>query len=133
MPQLEQIRLLLLKAAQDEYVLDAFLNDAQAPVEIIGFHAQQAVEKLLKAVILAADGTFPTSHRIAELFDLARELGASLPDNLDELRFLTPFAVEFRYDVMPEEPEEPLDAQRVRQLIRELRTWTESFTTRISS
>ena len=118
---------MLLKAAQDEYVLDALLDDPGAPAELLGFHAQQAAEKILKAILVAAGGVVPMSHRIEELFDLARDSGASLPDDLDELRFLTPFAVEFRYDVMPEEPEEPFDIKRARVQIRELRKWAESF------
>jgi hypothetical protein len=48
---LKQSRLLLCKAGQDEYVLDAFLADPACPVEVYGFHAQQAVEKLLKAIL----------------------------------------------------------------------------------
>jgi HEPN domain-containing protein len=43
--------LLLRKAKQDQYVINRFLGDASAPDEIIGFHAQQAVEKLIKAVL----------------------------------------------------------------------------------
>ncbi|MBI5528368.1 MAG: HEPN domain-containing protein [Deltaproteobacteria bacterium] len=133
MPPREQIRLLMLKAAQDEYVLDALLNDPRAPVEVFGFHAQQAAEKMLKAIIVAAGGTFPMSHRIAELLDLAKDLRARLPDSFEELRHLTPFAVEFRYDVMPEESEEPLDVRRVRQLLRDLRAWAEKSASGVST
>ena len=41
----------LVKAAQDEYVLDKLVADESAPQVIFGFHAQQAVEKLLKAAL----------------------------------------------------------------------------------
>lgn len=126
MPPSQQAQLLMLKAAQDEYVLDALLDDPQAPVEVLGFHAQQAAEKLLKAIITAAGGTFPMSHRIAELLDIIKDLGLRLPDSFEDLRHLTPFAVEFRYDVIPSEPEEPLDIRRIRQLLRDLRAWAEA-------
>jgi len=42
---LKSVELMLDKAAQDEYVLDKLLADDDAPVEIFGFHAQQAAEK----------------------------------------------------------------------------------------
>jgi HEPN domain-containing protein len=43
--------LLLRKAAQDEALLGEVLTSDQVSDEIIGFHCQQAVEKLLKALL----------------------------------------------------------------------------------
>ena len=40
----KQIELLLAKVAQDEYVLDRFLTDSDAPIEVFGFHAQQVAD-----------------------------------------------------------------------------------------
>ena len=40
--------ILLRKAAQDEFVLTVLVPLPESPDEAIGFHAQQAVEKLLK-------------------------------------------------------------------------------------
>ncbi len=127
MIQKKQIELLFLKAAQDEYILDKTLDDPEAPLEIIGFHAQQAAEKLLKAILVAGWTTYPQSHRIAELIDLIKAQGVKLPEKFEELRYLTPFAVEFRYDVLPEEPEMELDREQVRGLIKELKSWAEDF------
>lgn len=45
--------LLLRKAEQDFYVLEKLVADARAPVEVFGFHAQQATEKILKAWLAA--------------------------------------------------------------------------------
>jgi len=127
MPHHKQISLLLTKAAQDEYVLDKLMDDTQAPVEIFGFHAQQAAEKLLKAILAASGTTYPHTHRLVELIDLARSQGINLPDEFEELRYLTPFAVEFRYDVLPDEIEAPIDKSKVLELINNLRSWAESF------
>jgi len=123
----EQVELLLRKSAQDEYILDKFLSDDDAPVEIYGFHAQQATEKLLKAILAAIGTIYPQTHRLAELMDLIRSQGQDFPEAFEELRYLTPFAVEFRYDVFPEEPEAPLDKSKVYHMIKELRSWVESF------
>jgi len=122
----KQVQLLLAKATQDQYVLDKLLDDPAAPEEVFGFHAQQAAEKLLKALLAGREIEFPLTHRIQELMDLAADNGIGLPEALDEIRYLTPFAVEFRYDVIPEEPEAPLNKSDIRNRIRDLRAWVES-------
>ena len=47
----ETARRLLARARDDEYVLASVAGDVNAPVRPLGFHAQQAVEKALKAVL----------------------------------------------------------------------------------
>lgn len=47
----DEARRLLAKAAEDEYVVDRLLDDNNAPDSMVGFHAQQAAEKLLKATL----------------------------------------------------------------------------------
>lgn len=126
MPRPDHIRLLLKKASQDEYVLDKMTDDGQAPIEIFGFHAQQAAEKMLKAVLAQAKVEYPRTHRLAELIDLAKDNGIDLPDKLEDVRLLTPFAVEFRYDVFPGASDEGLDKKHVREQLRQLRCWVES-------
>jgi len=122
-----QIDLFLAKAAQDEYILEKTINDPQASTEIFGFHAQQAAEKLLKAILLKSGSSYPETHRLAELLRLIRKKGVSLPEKFDGLKNLTPFAVEFRYDDLPSEEEESIDREPIFNLIKELRQWTESF------
>ncbi len=126
MKWLEHANLLLRKATQDEYLLDRMLDDPRAPVELFGFHAQQAVEKLLKALLASLRVNYPRTHRLTELVDVAVAAGLRLPEELDELRCLTPFAVEFRYDALPEEPEAPLDKAVTRQRIGQLRALVEA-------
>ncbi len=123
MPRRKHIETLLAKAAQDQYVLDRLLPDDRAPVEVFGFHAQQAAEKLLKAVLVASGSQYPRTHRLTELIDLLRAGGVQVPSEFDDLRDLTPFAVEFRYDITPEEDETPLDKDAVHQALLELRIW----------
>ena len=43
----EHARGLLAKANEDLYVLERLVDDADSPDAVIGFHAQQAVEKSL--------------------------------------------------------------------------------------
>lgn len=65
---------------------------------IVGFHAQQAVEKSIKAVLAARNVDFPFIHDIGGLAELCDEVGASLPDELDGVDRLTPYAAALRYD-----------------------------------
>jgi HEPN domain-containing protein len=68
-------------------------------MEVFGFHAQQSVEKLFKAVLCHAHIQYPRTHQLTALLDLAHDNDIELPAEFEELRCLTPFAVEFRYDV----------------------------------
>jgi len=124
----KQIEILLAKAEQDEYILDKLLDDPNAPLEVFGFHAQPAAEKMLKAALVARDVDYPPTHRLKDLLKLIQAQGIELPEISAFLRQLTPFAVEYRYDLLPLELEEPLDKKKVRHALRELRAWVESLT-----
>jgi hypothetical protein len=58
--------------------------------------------------------------------DLLTDSGHPLPQQYDDLDFLTPFAVEFRYDLFASETDAPLDRQAARGLLNELRIWVEA-------
>jgi len=47
----EQAHLLLRMAQQDLYIMEAHVADMKLIDEMWGFHAQQAVEKMLKAML----------------------------------------------------------------------------------
>ena len=121
----KQIELLMQKAGEDEYLLDKIGNDPKASTEIFGFHAQQAAEKMLKALLLKLGATFAQTHRIADLIDLMETHGARLPEALQGIRSLTPYAVIFRYEALPEESQAPVDRKEIRRLIRQLKNWIE--------
>ena len=54
------------------------------------FHAQQAIEKSLKAVLFAIEIEFGRTHDLIKLAQLARSKGVSLPIPDGELRKLNP-------------------------------------------
>ena len=66
-------------------------------LETLSFHAQQAVEKSIKAVLLAKGIVFPYTHSISALITLVKESGIPWPGELDEAAGLTEYAVETRY------------------------------------
>lgn len=64
------------------------------------FHAQQAVEKALKAVLRRHDQIVPKTHSLAKLLYDVHELGLSLSD--DDILFLDQFYTPTRYpDTLP--------------------------------
>ena len=64
MTRSDQARLLQRKAAQDLAVLDRLLDDAAIDDETLGYHAQQAAEKLIKALLALHGHDYPRSHNI---------------------------------------------------------------------
>lgn len=89
--------LLLQAARQDEKAVAALCNSPDIGDAIIGFHAQQAVEKAIKAVLSSAGVIFRRTHDIAELLDLLSDEGLPPPPEADTLDELNPYAVEARY------------------------------------
>jgi hypothetical protein len=81
--------LLLAKAAGDEAALEALGRATAVPDEIFGFHAQQAVEKLLKGALAALDREYARTHDLGYLATLLEDVGHRLPDRLVALDELT--------------------------------------------
>lgn len=127
MEQPEKARLLLEKAKDDEILLEEIISNERIRNEIIGFHAQQASEKLLKALLMAKNIPYRRTHDLTELIDLLTDNGIRVPEDLMEIRTLSPFAVDYRYDYIPEEKEEPFNRKRALELVRMIRNWVEKI------
>jgi HEPN domain-containing protein len=124
MKRREQALLLLRKAAQDEALLDQVLTSGDVSDEIIGFHCQQAAEKILKALLSDVGVRFRKTHDIGALMALAAEAGHSLPRRFEDLDALTPFGAIYRYDDY--DAPVSLDRNAARGSLRQLRLWVES-------
>jgi hypothetical protein len=101
MTRSDQARLLQSKATQDLAVLDKLLDDPAIDDETLGYHDQQAAEKLIKALLALNEHDYPRSHNIGLLLDLLASHGIPLPERMDALQALTPFGTVFRYDDLP--------------------------------
>ena len=66
-------------------------------LEHLCFHAQQATEKALKAVLVARGVVPPKTHDIAALVEQVAQNGTVLPGELMPITELTAFAVLSRY------------------------------------
>jgi HEPN domain-containing protein len=114
------------KSLEDEVLLDEVLASARVRDNVIGFHCQQAAEKLPKALLSHLMVRFRRTHDLRELMDLLTDSGHALPLALMDLDILTPYAVEFRYEFLAQEQETPLDHQGARELLHKLRAWVEN-------
>jgi hypothetical protein len=88
-----QVQMLFIKSAEDEDTLSLGVKDA-----IFEFHLQQAIEKLLKALIAAHGEKFPFTHDLQLLIDQLERLGERLPVFEIPLPEFTKFGVLVRYD-----------------------------------
>jgi len=76
---------LLAMAKKDIQALHGMLNNKIFADEIFGFHAQQAVEKCLKAWIAALDVEFPLTHDISLLLATLEDHQQPVSDFWDKL------------------------------------------------
>jgi HEPN domain-containing protein len=116
--------LLLSKARTDKLVLDKLADDSEIADDAIGFHAQQAVEKLLKAVLANRQVEYPRVHDIDRLVDLLETHDGSLPPQARQLDELTPWATQLRYDELLDM--ERLDRQAAQQLVDAVLKWADA-------
>lgn len=88
--------------------------------DIVAFHAQQAVEKYLKALLTRHQIEFPKTHEIRRLLELLGPVEQGLAEALQDAKWLEPFGVEIRYP--SDRPETlPGDELRARQLAQTVR------------
>jgi HEPN domain-containing protein len=123
----EQAERLRRKAAGDEEAVAAMLCASSVPDEVIGFHAQQAVEKLLKSLLSHRHVAFRRTHDLTELLDLLTADGVEIPAEIAEVRQLGPYAAEFRYEDVSDEAMEPFDRRRVAEWVKRTRQWSNSL------
>lgn len=119
----DHARLLLAKADDDAYVVNRLVADPVAPEWVIGFHAQQAVEKALKAVLVRHGIEFPRTHNIAMLVELLRRGSLPIPPDAEDLPLLTPFGVTQRYDDVASDGESALDRSWAAAVVARTLTW----------
>ena len=91
---------LLRKARQDELALEKLLDDCDIEDDLLGFHAQQAAEKMLKALLATRGVDYPKTHNLRVLIELLAEDDITLPAELAEIDRLTQFGTTFRYDTI---------------------------------
>lgn len=102
----------IAKAEEDLAAAERLLSLDDSLAAVACFHSQQAVEKLLKALLVFAGVPFARTHDVIQLVQmLPRDLAPSIP--LADLAPLNRYAVEARYPI----GEEPLTGDEARAAI----------------
>ena len=88
---------LLAAAKRDSLAFDLLAAQPEAPLEVMFFLAQQAIEKTIKAVLAYRKLTYRKTHDLVELSAVLGDdsLQLVLPEDL--MIRLGPYAVEMRY------------------------------------
>ena len=115
----------LRKADRDLKVARRELESENPVTEAVCFHAQQAVEKYLKAFLVYHNRPFRKTHDIAELLHLCIKVDKSFEKFMNEkVVKLTVYSVDTRYpgaldyEPTPEEAREAVEiAERVRDFV----------------
>lgn len=126
MSDLEHARLMLSAARKDLRALEGMEDQERFADEIFGFHAQQAVEKTLKAWASFAGIVYPKIHDLQELFALLGDRGQTAPERFLTLADLTDYAVQFRYEAFEDSGNE-LERLEVLGQVRELVEYVEGL------
>ena len=96
-----------------------WFGNAKNPVpDNVCFCAQQCIEKYLKAFLVLHRIHFAKIHDLLALLDFAVDIDTELEILRDDLNFLSPFAVEFRYPGENATVEESKDAVKVMRRVR---------------
>lgn len=117
--------LLLRKARSHRIVLDHVGLDPTFADMIVGFHAQQAIEKLIKAVLCHNQITYPHVNDLDRLLHLLETEQITQPPGAQQLESLTPWATYLRY----EDPPEPtsLDRPATITLVDDVAAWASAL------
>lgn len=91
-------RVLTDKAESDLSAAKLLISHASINDEVFGFHLQQTVEKLAKAVLAWHKVEYPFTHDVAKLMDMLDKNRLTIPTRFDNLGRLTPFAEDLRYE-----------------------------------
>jgi HEPN domain-containing protein len=115
----------LAMAKKDHQALTHMLDAESFSEEIFGFHAQQAIEKTLKAWIAGRGLEYPKSHDVSALVMILEDQGEDL-SKFSNLEDYTIFAVQYRYEAY-DESEERLDRREVIAVTGSLLTHVEGI------
>jgi HEPN domain-containing protein len=117
----EVARALLARARDDAEAVRATLAIGEVTDAIVAFHAQQAVEKSLKAVLADNGVEFPFTHDLEGLMELCGSHAIEVPQLLvDSAGQLSPYAVHLRYGA---DPPSLVDRQTAQDLAQTAVTW----------
>lgn len=115
----EQAAVLFQAGRRDLLSLQLLLESGRAPHESLGFHAQQACEKFIKAVAVLHGIVFERTHDLIVLHEILSLRQIAVPAEVQTLRALNSYAVQFRYEGCPIELVAGPECLRVARMLEE--------------
>ena len=116
-PKLDEVASWLRKARQDLEAAAWLLESPHALYGAVGFHCQQAAEKVLKAYLTWQEQSFEKTHSLVALVAICLRFSNDFDELRDAATSLNPFAVITRYPgdlpgISAQEAREALDQAR---------------------
>jgi HEPN domain-containing protein len=121
----ELAALLARKATEDAVALREFAANSEIADTVLGFHAQQAIEKWLKAVLAHQAVDFEYTHDLRHLIALVEDAGVNFPFDTPAVVRLTEYAVPLRYDELLDAA--LLDREVAVKLVAEVGDWADKL------
>ena len=121
--QIEVAGLLVRRAQSDLRACHRLADDPEMDDDVVGFHAQQAVEKSVKAALVLHGIDFPKTHDLDFLLARAEGRGLLIPKQIEDAEWLTPWAAQLRYD----EAAAPLDRRAAIEAATSAVDWARSL------
>jgi HEPN domain-containing protein len=103
--QIEVAGLLLRRAESELRACRLLAGDPEMEDDVVGFDAQQAIEKAITVALVLRGIDFPKTHDLDFLLARADGHGLEVPGEIEDAEWLTPWAAQLRYD----EAAPPLD------------------------
>jgi HEPN domain-containing protein len=117
---LEEAQRFIRIADRDITAFKVLKNVPATHIATVCFHAQQAVEKSIKAVLILHGVELRRTHNLRQLVSMLSDINITPPVSSDELQKLNPYAVTFRYD---DREIELLSRDDAENLVDTIRRW----------
>lgn len=114
----ELVRQRLDKAEKDFGLAKHLVLENKPYFETSCFHAQQAAEKYLKALLVWHQVEFPKTHDLDEILDLVATIDSPLAELLRDVIALTPYGVEFVIQGISQTRSQKMPRQRLNWPVR---------------
>ncbi len=116
----EIVKQWILKAENDLNVIEHEVKVSDPTTDMICFHAQQCVEKYLKAFLIANQINYQHTHNIGTILKPCKDINPNFSQLTDSL-ILTNYAVDLRYadDFYIPEIEEAKEAHQIALKVKE--------------
>jgi len=118
-PANDEAKMMLELAERDYKTYRLLKNSPEIHIASALFHAQQCVEKLMKAVLVSQGIIFRKTHNLVELSDLLMDNGVQPPMESSTLDKLSPCAIGLRYG----ETETEITKEEAETIVETVRRW----------